>query len=72
MNQIDFFEEVCYSKSLKMKAYLKLGISCVCSVLGIGLFIAGITFGIIHSTTLRDRADSQIRLQSLQMNSQMI
>ena len=48
MNQIDFFEEVCYSKSLKMKAYLKLGISCACSVLGIGLFIAGITFGIIH------------------------
>ena len=48
MNQIDFFEEVCYSKRLKMKAYLKLGISCACSVLGIGLFIAGITFGIIH------------------------
>ncbi len=47
-NKIEFSDDVCYSKTLKMKSYLKLTLTCACSIVGIAAFVTGITFGVVH------------------------
>ena len=47
-NKIEFSDDVCYSKTLKMKLYLKLTLTCACSIAGIAAFVTGITFGVVH------------------------
>ncbi|MGN0729767.1 LysM peptidoglycan-binding domain-containing M23 family metallopeptidase [Treponema sp.] len=47
-NKIEFSDDICYIKLLKMKSYLKLALMCGASISGIALFIVGITFGVVH------------------------
>lgn len=47
-NKIEFFDDICYSRKLRMKSYLKVAVSCVCSISGIVVFVTGITFGVVH------------------------
>ncbi len=60
--EIVFYDNICYSKKLKMRSYLKYCATCVSAVVGISAFVAGITLGIIHfkNSTGRGGFDSPV------------
>ncbi len=61
MKEIEKYTDICYTKSLIMKSYLKLGITCASAVLGVAAFVTGITLGLVHfkNTAGRGGFDSQ-------------
>ena len=61
-NEFVFSGDVCYSSALKMKAGMKLAITCAAAVASVVAFTTGVVFGVVHfrNTSGRGGFESEI------------